>query len=443
MPDVLVNVLNGLWGTLAEMSPYLLFGFFVAGVLSVFISPQTVERHLGKGKFLPVVKAALFGVPLPLCSCGVIPVAASLRKHGANRGATTAFLLSTPQTGVDSIMVTLGLLGPVFAVFRAIAAFVTGLLGGWVVSIAAPDGQSATDVSEPCTDECCAGTGGSKAVSAMRFGFVTLPRDIAKPLIIGLIVAGVISGLVPEGFFAEYLGGSGSGAKIGSMFVMMLIGMPLYVCATASVPMALALIMKGVSPGAALVFLITGPATNAAAFTTLSKVLGRRSTIIYLITVAASALLAGLLLDGIIEPKEMKDHIEHAHGMLPEWVKLLSVVGLCVLLVSALLPRKEAGGHEHDGEADHGDERGCHEHESGQAGTVQLDIEGMTCNHCVQSVREALRLCDGVNEVHVQLEPGLATVTGGKMDPVELIEAVGSLRYKAVETTKEKTDDEG
>ena len=133
--EILTKVIYEFWGTFSDMAPYLLFGFFIAGLLSVFVSPEKVERHLGGNGIWPVLKASVFGVPLPLCSCGVIPVATSLRRHGASRGATTAFLLSTPQTGVDSIMVTFSLLGPVFAIFRPLAAFVTGTVGGVLVNI--------------------------------------------------------------------------------------------------------------------------------------------------------------------------------------------------------------------------------------------------------------------------------------------------------------------
>jgi uncharacterized protein len=163
-----------LWTTLCQMAPYLLFGFGVAGLLSVAVSQETVERHMGGRGFLPVLKAALIGVPLPLCSCGVIPVATSLRKHGAGKGSTIAFLLSTPQTGVDSIMVTYGMLGPVFAVFRPVVAFVTGLIGGWLTDVLDPD-QRTDGISEKpsCTDECCAPKHNRHwLVRAIRYAFV-------------------------------------------------------------------------------------------------------------------------------------------------------------------------------------------------------------------------------------------------------------------------------
>jgi len=265
-------MLEGIWGAivefwrvLGEMSPYLLFGFLVAGVLSVVVRPETVERHLGGHGLWPIVKASAFGVPLPLCSCGVIPVAASLRKHGASRGATTSFLISTPQTGVDSIFVTLSLLGPVVAIFRPIAALVSGVIGGSVVSLSQGDDVSSSRAEEKCQDVCCTGdTGRGKFLRILSYGFVTLPRDIARAIIVGLALAGIISVLVPSDFFAGALG-----QGITGMLVMMAFGIPVYVCATASVPIAAALIAKGASPGAAIVFLMTGPATNAAAIATI------------------------------------------------------------------------------------------------------------------------------------------------------------------------------
>ena len=234
MIDFIKTIIIEFWDTIAEMSPYLLLGFFVAGLLSVLVSQQLVERHLGGRGLWPLLKASLFGIPLPLCSCGVIPVSISLHKHGASKGSTIAFLLSTPQTGVDSIFVTLSLLGPVFAIFRPIAALVTGLLGGTIVDIF---GYSKTEKNKPpekCTDECCSGEKKSSGiVRGLKYGFITLPRDIGKPMLIGLIIAAFISALVPEGFFAEYLG-----TGIFAMVVMMFLGIPVYVCATASVPVA-------------------------------------------------------------------------------------------------------------------------------------------------------------------------------------------------------------
>ena len=289
-----------------------------------------VLRHLGGAGFWQVFKASLFGVPLPLCSCGVIPVSMSLHKHGASKAATISFLLSTPQTGVDSILVTYSLMGPIFAIFRPVAAFATGLLGGSVVNVVERNDATA-DVVEKCDDACCANHGKKNWFSrAMRHGFITLPSDIGRAMLMGIFIAALIAALVPDDFFAETLAVAGGG--IIAMLVMMVLGIPVYVCATASVPIAISLIDKGLNPGAALVFLMTGPATNAATLLTLSSQLGKRTAVIFLLTVMVCSLASGLILDAIFQGDLSSIH--HAHGaMLPEWFKggcavvLLGVLG--------------------------------------------------------------------------------------------------------------------
>lgn len=335
--DVARQILVDFWATIAEMSPYLLFGFFVAGVLSVLISQRVVERHLGGKGMLPLLKASVFGVPLPLCSCGVIPVSISLHKHGASKGATIAFLLSTPQTGVDSIFVTYSLLGPVFAVFRPLAALVTGLFGGGLVDAF---GQGATEEAAPatCSDECCSENGvKSRIRNGAKYAFVTLPRDIGKAMLVGLLIAALISVVIPDGFFAEKLG-----TGIGAMLLMMVLGIPLYVCATASVPVAAALILKGLTPGAALVFLMTGPATNAAGLATIWRALGRRTALLYLLAVAGCALGAGMLLDFLAFNINLPVVSEHHHEVLPSLVKHIAAVVLLVLLGCGIVRPKRS-----------------------------------------------------------------------------------------------------
>jgi uncharacterized membrane protein YraQ (UPF0718 family) len=325
------------WATVAEMSPYLLFGFLVAGLLSVLVSQRMVERHLGGRGVGPLVKASLFGIPLPLCSCGVIPVSMSLHKHGASKGATISFLLSTPQTGVDSIFVTYSLLGPVFAVFRPLMALATGLFGGMLVNVFGqnPQVESPQPAEEKCTGPCChAAKPGRKLLNGLRYGLLTLPRDIGKPLLVGLVIAALISAFVPSNFFAEYLG-----TGLPAMLLMMVLGIPVYVCASASVPVAAAMILKGLSPGAAFVFLMTGPATNAAGLATIWNTLGRRTGILYLLTVATCALVGGLLLDAIIPHIELAA-ASHLHDMGPTLLQHLSAVILLAVLGYALLPPK-------------------------------------------------------------------------------------------------------
>lgn len=335
----LKQALFDFWNTVAEMSPYLLFGFFVAGILSVLVSQKFVEKHLGGEGFWPLLKASLFGIPLPLCSCGVIPVSMSLHKHGASKGATISFLLSTPQTGVDSIFVTLSLLGPVFAVFRPLMALVTGLFGGCIVNAFSRDHKGVNHPPSKCTDECCENTDNKRRITrGLKYGFVTLPRDIGKAMFVGLIIAAIISAIIPDDFFADKLLGTG----ILAMVFMMLLGIPIYVCATASVPVAAALILKGLTPGAALVFLITGPATNAAGFITIWKVLGRRTAIAYLFTVMVCALGGGLLLDTMFPELgiSVKTHIHHMGISVIEHIA--AIVLLAVLLFAILTNRKDA-----------------------------------------------------------------------------------------------------
>lgn len=336
MLDFARSIIVGFWNTAAEMSPYLLFGFFVAGILSVCISQRFVEKHLAGRGICPLIKASLFGVPLPLCSCGVIPVSISLHKHGASKGSTISFLLSTPQTGVDSIFATLSLLGPVFAVFRPAVAFVTGIIGGILVNVFDRDKNEDPDrPKEICTDECCSSSKKSSRIfRGLKYGFVTLPRDIGKAMLIGLVIAACISAFVPEDLFAEKLLGTG----IFAMVVMMFLGIPVYVCATASIPVAAALILKGLTPGAALVFLITGPATNAAAFTTIWKALGGRTALIYLFTVAVSALGAGILFD-MMFPGIGPLVRTHLHQMEPSILGHISAAVLLAVLGFAIFSK--------------------------------------------------------------------------------------------------------
>ncbi|MFO7900068.1 MAG: SO_0444 family Cu/Zn efflux transporter [Planctomycetota bacterium] len=333
MPDLFTRLGPEFWTTLTQMAPYLLFGFLAAGLLSVFVSARWVERHLGGRARWPIPKAALFGIPLPLCSCSVLPVTASLRKHGATHGSTIAFLISTPQTGVDSILVTFALLGPVFAVVRPVVALLSGLVGGVVAHELAGPGDGDTVNPEPCRDACCNHDGrGGRLKRALAYGFGELPGDIGVALLIGIAVAGLIAAVVPKGYFVDV------GSGLGSILVMMLLGIPVYVCSTASVPIAAALILKGVSPGAALAFLMTGPATNAAGVATVWRLLGTRTALAYLGTVAATAVGSGLALNALIGGSEVvTEHVGHA--MLPGSVRAASALLLLVVLAVALFRR--------------------------------------------------------------------------------------------------------
>lgn len=335
MYETVVKIITESWQVFGQMAPYLLFGFLVAGVLSVSVSPAWVERQLGGRGLGAVLKASLFGVPLPLCSCGVIPVSVSIRRHGASRAATTAFLLSTPQTGVDSVIVTYALLGPIFAIFRPVTALLTGLVGGGLVRFfGEPNGSDAADElkAAACTEACCAG-GHQRSIPVriLRYGFVVLPRDIGLALLIGVLIAGMMAAIVPQNHLVTYIGGG-----ILSILLMMMAGVPVYVCATASVPIAAGLMHMGASPGAALAFLIAGPATNAATFTTIWKVLGQRTAVLYLATVGASALSFGLLLDWLMPITEISLPYlaSHTH-MQPDGSWLYHIAAILLLAILA------------------------------------------------------------------------------------------------------------
>ncbi len=411
---LLKEVPREFWFLMEEMAIYLLLGFAVAGLLSAFISPEIIERHLGGRGQKPIWKATLFGTPLPLCSCGVIPVAASLRQHGASRGSTTSFLLSTPQTGVDSILVTWGLLGPVFAVFRPLAALVTGIFGGTAVSALEKDHNGeVAETAAACNDGCGEmPSEGGRLRRALGYGFLTLPRDIAGALIVGMAVAAVISAAIPANYFADSLG-----AGFLGLIVMMLVGIPVYVCATGSVPLALAMIHMGISPGAALVFLITGPATNMATLATVWKILGKRSAIVYLLVVAVFAILSGFLLDFLFTQNwvqaEWMPAMDHQHETVPGWLKTWGAWALVAMMLLALVwPRLPKSA----------------EKEAIMENVVILNVKGMTCEHCAGSVRRAVSESAGVKEVEIDLGKGQARFTGQGYDLAQIrasIEALG------------------
>jgi len=410
MGSFVTTVLGSMWYTSCDMAPYLLFGFFVAGLLSIALSPEFVERHLGGSGPGSILKAALLGIPLPLCSCGVIPVAAGLRSHGASRAATTAFLISTPQTGVDSLLVTYSLLGPVVAIVRPIAALLSGFLGGVLVMLAAPfEPTTSLEVPQPssCSDHSPAA---SPLRRALRHGFVTLPRDIGGSLVVGLVIAGLIAAVLPADFFARFVGN-----RALSMVAMLLCGIPLYVCATASVPIAAALVAKGVSPGAALVFLMTGPATNAAALATIDKILGRRTAVLFLVAVAVSAVASGLVLDMLISTLGTDAGLPTLHVM-PTWLGPLSALVLFGMLGYATWGPGET---------------------AESPGTILLAVEGMRCSHCEATVVRALCEVPGVTSARADACSGRAYVEGTVQDVADLVKAIERVGHSATTVVHE------
>ena len=298
------RVLSETIALLLDASPYILFGILVAGLLKMFLSTDYIARNLGEGRFKPVFKAAILGIPIPLCSCGVLPAAVSLKKQGASNGATTAFLISTPESGIDSIAISWALLDPIMTVARPVVAFITAFAAGISESFFGTS-ESSLKVDNSCAvDGCCDGEDCDpvehdnhhsfveKLAAGMRYAFGELWGDLAGWFAVGLLLAGFITAVIPDDVVTAYLGGG-----LSAMLLMLLVGIPLYICATASTPIAAALIMKGVSPGAALVFLLVGPATNVASLSVLVGMLGKRAVAIYLGAIAVVSVLAGLTLD--------------------------------------------------------------------------------------------------------------------------------------------------
>jgi uncharacterized membrane protein YraQ (UPF0718 family) len=345
--NVVLEILVESWKLLQQSSLYVLFGIFVAGLMHVFVRPEAVSRHLGKGKVSSVLKAAALGVPVPLCSCGVLPAAVSLKKQGASNGATTAFLISTPESGVDSIALTYALIDPVMTVARPAAAFTTAAVAGIAENMLGPGKEEKTvqpDLSCP-VDNCCDGvnclpevhrhhhTFFEKLKAGLSYSLFELWGDIAPWFLAGLLLAGVITTLVPSQLLVKHLGGG-----LSSMLIMLAAGIPLYICATASTPIAAALILKGVSPGAALVFLLAGPATNITSLTVLFGLLGKRATAIYLASIAVVSVVCGLALDQVYAFLGISAQAVagQAAEIIPLWAQVAGALALLVMSVKPL-----------------------------------------------------------------------------------------------------------
>ena len=344
--NLVLNILAESWRLLQEASVYVLFGILVGGMLRIFLSPGTVTKHLGRGRFSSVFKASILGIPIPLCSCGVLPAAASLKKQGASNGATTAFLISTPESGVDSVALTYALLDPVMTIARPTAAFASAAAAGISENLLAEQDKNKRAIPDlSCTvDACCDGLDclpdehrnhhsmSEKLKAGFTYALNDLWNDIAVWFLLGLLLAGLITALVPADLITRHLGGG-----LPAMLIMLAAGIPLYICATASTPIAAALILKGVSPGAALVFLLVGPATNITSLTVLFGILGKRATAIYLSAIALCAVGLGLALDQIyamlgISAQAM---VGQAAEMIPHWAQ---VGGATVLLALSVRP---------------------------------------------------------------------------------------------------------
>lgn len=386
-----MELLNSLLFMLNEMSPYILLGFLIAGIMHAFIPQRTFTRHLSGRGLSSVVKAAAIGIPLPLCSCGVLPTAIGMRRSGASKAASTSFLIATPQTGVDSIAATWSLLGPAFAVVRPVAALVTSLFGGLAVGNAEekPTEEHVHCVAEEQTERR---SFGRKCIDALRYGYLDLVGSIGGWLVFGLIVAAVITVYVPSDFFS-ILGDW----PLFSMIAVLIIAIPMYVCATGSIPIALSLMMKGLSPGTALVLLMAGPAANFASFALISREMGRKTAIIYLSAIIAGAMAFGLAIDYLLPSGWFDVNALHAHACHQAHLNIFSTI--CSAILVALLIVALIRGHRHN-------------HVEISDLSKEYTIKGMNCSHCQAAVEEAISSVSGVEKVVVNLTTGIARVEG-------------------------------
>ncbi len=348
---VIYEVILASWDVLLESAPYVLLGFFVAGLFKAFLPSDFITKHLGGNGVSSIVKASAIGVPVPLCSCGVLPAAAGLKQQGAGKGPVTSFLISTPETGVDSMAVTYALLDPVMTIIRPVVSFFTAVAAGISVSFTEkgqaevkPDDRAVPQESS-CSSSCCCGQGAVKKRSAadklkegMIFAFDDLLLDIGKWFLLGIFLAGIISVFISPEFISQYIGN-----EYLSMVLMLAIAIPLYVCATASTPIAAALALKGISPGAALVFLLAGPATNVASLTVVSKILGRKAVVVYLVVIIVMSFAAGMLVNYLYGflGFDISDWIQKSNHEEGGVVAVGSSIILLMLIARSFLSRKK------------------------------------------------------------------------------------------------------
>ena len=411
MLQIFIGLTTDIWMLLLAMSPYLIFGFGVAGILKVLIPEDYLVKHLAGRKWSSVFKAAFIGVPLPLCSCGVIPVTAHLKKAGAGRGAIISFLTSTPTTGVDSIFATYSLLGWVFVFMRVLASFVIGITAGILSNIFVKDvAPKSAHKHETCGDTCELHKGAGaygRIRDILDYAYIDLIDDVGKWLIIGIVAGGLISYFVPTEVVGTYF----ANPWISYTF-MLLLGIPTYVCATGSIPIAASLIIKGMSPGAGLVFLISGPATNTATISFVGGKLGGKTLFIYLTSIVVGSIGFGLLLDHAWPGLgyTVRSAMDMMH-MLPRWLEGLCAVGLVILVARSYVVKLIRGLKRSSIKAD-----------------MIIKVSDMTCEHCKKTIEAEVSKIKGVEKVMVDLKDATVNIKG-KPDKKKIIKTIEDAGY--------------
>lgn len=401
------EILRAIWQMFLEMSPYLLLGFAFAGILHVLIPKSVVEKQIGKKSIGSTIKATLLGVPLPLCSCGVIPTGVSFYQNGASKGATNGFLISTPQTGVDSILITSSLLNWPWAIIRPIIALITGVFGGMLTNKMDNNSENIKTIEE-CSS-CQVKEKKHWLIEITNYAFFEFLPDISRQLIFGILIAVIITVFVPPTLFSSYLTN-----PFLNMLLILVASIPFYVCATGSVPIAASLLILGVSPGAVLVFLMAGPATNAATISVLWKSLGKRATLAYLISIIGGALFFGLIIDYALPYQWfIIGNISsiHIHGEHSSWIAITSAIVLIALIfiveIKKIIPKNETN----------------------MKNSTSYHVYGMTCNHCKNSVETKLLKLKTVEDISVDLSLKTVAVIGTASEK-EIQEIVDDLGFK-------------
>ncbi|NIM15230.1 MAG: hypothetical protein GTO45_24975 [Candidatus Aminicenantes bacterium] len=393
-----------------EISPYLILGFLFAGLLHTLLGEKYIKKHFAKSGLWSTMKAAIFGIPLPVCSCAVIPLAESLRKDGASKSATMAFLVSTPSSGVDSILATYALMGPVYAIFRPIASFFSGILVGIITHIKGGEKKAGPAVQDV--------TNNNNAKKSLKeifvYGFKVIPAEISKWLVIGVVIGGAISALVPADFGAKYLLGS----SLLNYVVILLISIPLYVCATGSIPIAAALITKGVLPGAALALLIAGPATNSVTISFVYKRMGKRVAFFYVISIIVVSVVSGLIFDVIWRNIGGQVDLVAAGGAhLPHSVKLLCAIVMVFIFINT---KYDIGGlFKRFRKGEIMKEENIH----------TIKVPDMTCQHCKMTITNALKEIPEIQSVSINLNTREVSVEAA-LDRQVIVDRIKEKGYK-------------
>ena len=384
---------TSLLNVVCEMAPYLLLGFFIAGVLHVFVPQRFYANYLSRNNRLSVLWAALLGVPLPLCSCGVIPTAIGLRNEKASKGAIASFLIATPQTGIDSILATYSLMGLGFAIIRPVAALITGVCGGLLVNRLVREDDKVAETTSSCQLET-----GNRIWRVLKYAYYDMIRDIGLRLVIGLVVAALIQVVVPDEFFLTF-----GSQPLLQMLVILLIAIPMYICSTGSIPVAAALMMKGLSPGAALVMLMAGPAVNLASILVVHKSMGQRFTSLYLMTIVGFSILFGLLLNatGLLTPHSLlltpNDDCCMSASTLPSPFKLVCATVLTLLILYALMMKLFSN---------------FTTKKTLDPDVIVYRVEDMHCSHCEAAVVRAVEEVPGVASAKASASANTLTVKG-------------------------------